>query len=148
MSDEEFKLPKVTAPDQIQLYEFYNYVNKWEPRILEALEKARRFDEGYKTYFYKDEDDNAVLQIAVDTVNKAEKWDYICESDPEAEWTLRDSLTRNKKAIIVFESHNSFLIKSHDEHTRKLEAIKKWLSEISMTDEDRSEVDKILGVEA
>jgi len=85
MSDEEFRLPKVTVFDHtvdgyLQLNAFYNYVVKREQEIQGWREKARRLDEGYKTYYYRDKDDNAVLQIAVDIVDKAEKYDRWKES--------------------------------------------------------------------
>ena len=73
MSDEEFRLPKGTIFNHTDIV-------KRESQILEWREKARRFDEEYKTYYYKNKDDNGVLQIAVDIVEKAEKYDKWRES--------------------------------------------------------------------
>lgn len=74
-------------PDAQYVFEARAWREKWTHLIRDWLEKARLYDEQYKTYIYKDEEDNAVLQIAVDVVEKAEKWDrYLAVlSDPELE---------------------------------------------------------------
>ena len=147
-------------------YEKFNmdaWLEKVKAEYDEIREKARRFDEGYKTYFYKDEDDNAVLQIAVDTVNKAEKWGHLkpetktileiaTEYDYDDVMAGRLSPDHIKELLdTAFWEHGvqkGTWILEFEKLKKKLEAIKKWLSETSMTDEDRSEVDKILGIEA